>query len=229
MNKIPTRNLPESLIRWFIPSDNVRNHLGLTVVMQGPVSLPCGADPLVRKRPPGRPMSRPFLRRGGRFDWRCACTAQLLISLMVQFSRPPTFSPAPKSTDERRRNQERRREPRVRTEAIPAYLTDLYRQRVPVVVLDVSRSGVGLKVDERFAVDLPVLLECQGLLIVGDIRHCVPAETGGYVLGMKIHRIEEAAPAGAHNEHRSFHFPSPRTGSHGSRKTPRAAKLGGVT
>ena len=82
---------------------------------------------------------------------------------------------------------------KTRCAAIPAHLTDLWRERILVQVLNVTASGTGVKVDDRFPINFPVLLECQGLLIVGNVRHCVEAAGGGYILGLKIHRVEEAA------------------------------------
>jgi hypothetical protein len=84
---------------------------------------------------------------------------------------------------------ERRYSVSTRIQALPARLTDLYREQVPVEVLNVSAAGLGIKVDERFAIGFPVLIECDGLLIVGNIRHCIKASEGGYVLGMKIHKV----------------------------------------
>jgi hypothetical protein len=83
----------------------------------------------------------------------------------------------------------RKSEAKARTDAIPARLTDIYVERIPVTVLSMSRCGIGLKVDERFRTDLPVLIECDGLLIVGDVRHCMKVSRGGFVLGMKIQTI----------------------------------------
>jgi len=82
----------------------------------------------------------------------------------------------------------------------PAQLTDLYRERMPVEVLNLTRSNLGLKVSERFTVNLPVLVEYAGLLVVATVRHCLPAEDGGYVLGLAVYktvhrsRQEEVAP-----------------------------------
>jgi hypothetical protein len=90
---------------------------------------------------------------------------------------------------------ERRWEPRNRTEALRGYLTDLYRERIPVSVLNVSHSGLGIKVGERFAIDLPVLIECEGLAIVGNVRHCMKASDGGFVIGLKIHQIVDVGEA----------------------------------
>ena len=95
---------------------------------------------------------------------------------------------------------ERRWDPRNRTEPLPALLTDLYRERVPVSVLNVSHSGLGIKVSERFATDLPVLIECEGLAIVGNVRHCLRAADGGYVVGMKIYQIVDIMEARAESE-----------------------------
>jgi hypothetical protein len=88
---------------------------------------------------------------------------------------------------------ERRREIRLRTEAVPARLTDLYRDRLPVTVLNVSRGGLGVKVQERFIINLPVLLECDGLLIVGNVRHCVKAAKDGYILGLRTLKVVDTS------------------------------------
>src|ERR1700733_13410027 len=76
-----------------------------------------------------------------------------------------------------------RMDTRPRADAIPAQLTDLYRERVPVAVVKTSGSGMGVKADERFAINFPVLIECVGLIIMGPVRHCMKAAKGGYVLG----------------------------------------------
>lgn len=89
---------------------------------------------------------------------------------------------------------ERRVEVRSRTEACPALLSDLYRECFPVTVLNISPSGVGVKVAAKLAVDFPVLLELNGRLILGNVRHCVRASDGaGYILGIKIQRIVNTA------------------------------------
>jgi hypothetical protein len=103
---------------------------------------------------------------------------------MVQFVRQLTPDTVSKCV-------ERRSEVRIRTAAIRARLSDLYRERVPVVVLNISPSGLGLKVDERFTIDFPVLVECEGLIIMANVRHCIPSVRGGYVLGLRIQKILE--------------------------------------
>ena len=102
---------------------------------------------------------------------------------MRQSFRQATINLAAKSADDRRT------EPRVRIDAIPAQLTDLYRERIPVSIVNASRSGLGLKVDEQFTINLPVLIECEELLIVGNVRHCLKATAGGFLLGLKINRV----------------------------------------
>jgi hypothetical protein len=104
---------------------------------------------------------------------------------MVQSVRQLTPDLASKSV-------ERRSEERIRTTAFPARLTDLYRERVPVIVLNVSESGLGLKVDDRFIIGFPVLVECEGLVILANVRHCMQATEGGYVLGLKIQKTMDA-------------------------------------
>lgn len=88
----------------------------------------------------------------------------------------------------------RRSASRARIEPVNALVTDIDRQRVPGVVLNTSPGGIGLKVDDPFPTNFPVLLECDGLLIVGEVRHCKKASEGGYLLGLKIQRVAEAAP-----------------------------------
>ena len=72
---------------------------------------------------------------------------------------------------------------------IPALLTDLYRERVPVWILNASSSGLGIRVEEPLTVNLPVLIECEGLIVVGNVRHCLKMQNGGYLLGMKIQKV----------------------------------------
>lgn len=79
---------------------------------------------------------------------------------------------------------------------IPARLTDVFREGLPVTVVNVSPSGLGVKVEDKFKVGLPVIMECEGLLILGNVRHCLPAE-GGYLLGIKIHKIIDMARVGS--------------------------------
>jgi hypothetical protein len=93
---------------------------------------------------------------------------------------------------------QRRTEVRTRTGAVPAWLTDLYREHVPVAVLNVSRTGLGVMVADRFAINLPVLIECEGLLIVGNVRHCIMAANGSYLLGLKIFRTVDRVGETAH-------------------------------
>jgi hypothetical protein len=93
---------------------------------------------------------------------------------------------------------ERRKETRTRTGPIPARLTDLYRDQIPVTVLNISRGGLGVKVEDPFAINLPVLLECDGLLIVAIVRHCITTAIGGFVLGLKTYRIVETSNAPNH-------------------------------
>jgi hypothetical protein len=95
---------------------------------------------------------------------------------------------------------ERRAEPRARAGMIPARLTDLYRERVPVWILNASRSGLGLKVEEPFTVNLPVLIECEGLIVVGNVRHCLRIHNGGYLLGMKIQKVVDTLAAEQESE-----------------------------
>jgi hypothetical protein len=84
---------------------------------------------------------------------------------------------------------DRRREMRSRTAPIPARLTDLYRERVNATLINISQSGLGLKVDERFIIDFPVLVEYDGLFVLGNVRHCLKANAGGYILGIKVTRV----------------------------------------
>jgi hypothetical protein len=80
-----------------------------------------------------------------------------------------------------------------RNEPIPARLTDLYRERVSVSVLNLCRTWMGVKVRDRFTINFPVLVECDGLLVVGTVRHCMKTAKGGYVLGVAIGKIVDMA------------------------------------
>jgi hypothetical protein len=84
---------------------------------------------------------------------------------------------------------------------LAARLTDLDRERIRVSVLNVSTFGLALLVEDRFTLDFPVLIECGGLLIVGNVRHCVEAAKGGYVLGLKVNRVVEAAGTAKQQNH----------------------------
>ena len=109
---------------------------------------------------------------------------------MVHPFRQLTLSLVSKSASERRS------EVRSRIEPLAARLTDLNRERVPVAILNVSSCGLGLKVDEPFAINFPVLIECDGLLVVGNVRHCIKCSRGGYVLGMRIHKLVDTETEG---------------------------------
>lgn len=92
---------------------------------------------------------------------------------------------------------ERREEARTRTEGLSARLTDIYRDRLPVAVVNISRSGLAVMVEDKFTVGFPVLLECKGLLIVGNVRHCVNTADGRYVLGIKAQKVVDTTGGGA--------------------------------
>ena len=95
---------------------------------------------------------------------------------------------APKPTLVSRLPVTRRRHARTRIEPLAAYLTDLFRERSPGQIVNISASGVGVKANEPFKVNFPVLVECRGLLIIGNVRHCLKASDGGYLLGLEVHR-----------------------------------------
>lgn len=109
---------------------------------------------------------------------------------MVPSFRQLTLDLASKSV------MDRRSEARTRTETISARLSDLYRERIPVSVLNVSASGMGVKVEDRFAIGFPVLLECDGLLVLGNVRHCIQVLGGGFLLGLKVQRVVELTNIG---------------------------------
>lgn len=104
---------------------------------------------------------------------------------MYQPRRQPKLRLVSKST------ADRRTEPRTRVQPVPARLSDLYRERLPADVLNVSSWGLGIKSSEPFKVNFPVLIECGELLIVANVRHCLEATGGGYLLGLEVHRAIE--------------------------------------
>jgi hypothetical protein len=83
---------------------------------------------------------------------------------------------------------DRRSRRRTRIEPLSARISDLYRERIPAYILNVSATGLGLTADEPFKINLPVLVECFDLLIVANVRHCIRNPKGLYLLGLEIHK-----------------------------------------
>jgi hypothetical protein len=114
---------------------------------------------------------------------------------------------------------------RIRTPAqtIPAWLSDLYRDRAPVTVAYRSHSNLGVMVEDRFTINFPVLIECEGVAILGNVRHCLKAADGGYVLGIKINQIVHPVRADVPAA------PSVKRDRSIKDRLTRAARLGGGT
>lgn len=104
---------------------------------------------------------------------------------MLQTRRQPKLRLIPKSP------ADRRAEPRTPIQPLAARLSDLYRERLPADVLNVSAWGLGVKSSEPFKANFPVLIECSELLIIANVRHCLESAGGGYLLGLEVHRVVE--------------------------------------
>jgi hypothetical protein len=88
---------------------------------------------------------------------------------------------------------ERRAHVRSRIEPLTALLTDIYRERMLVTILNVSKGGLGIKVPDRFIINFPVLIECENLIILCNVRHCLKSRSGGYLLGLAIQKVVDPA------------------------------------
>jgi hypothetical protein len=118
-----------------------------------------------------------------------------------------------------------RRTPKNRLPAqpIPGWLSDLYRERAPVTVAYRSDSALAVKVEHRFTVNFPVLVEYDGLAILGNVCHCIKAADGGYMLGVKIHQFVHPRQTDASEA------PAVKRDISIAAKLTRAARLGGGT
>ena len=110
-------------------------------------------------------------------------------------------------------------------QAIPAWLTDLYRERLPITVAYRSHSVLTTRVEDPFIINFPVLIECEDVAILGNVRHCLKSADGGYILGIKIHKVINPCRADVHFESR----PQVRPATAITQKLTRAARLGGGT
>lgn len=110
-------------------------------------------------------------------------------------------------------------------QTIPGWLTDLYRERLPITVAYRSHSVLGAKVENPFTINFPVLIECEDVAILGNVRHCLKVADGGYLLGIKVHKVINPCRADIHFE------PRQRSSAIGAitGKLTKAARLGGGT
>jgi hypothetical protein len=93
--------------------------------------------------------------------------------------------------------EELRSERRLPVNNEPATVTlldGLGRERIPARAQDVSRSGLGLRVDRRVSTGVWVKVELGRMLILGEVRHCSPRSADEYHLGLAaktvVHRTQ---------------------------------------
>lgn len=89
----------------------------------------------------------------------------------------------------------RRRDHRIDAKHSPALLSDGERFRVPVVILNVSRTGLGVSTELELPIDNTVLIELDNdYKIFGTVRYCLPEDSGaGYSAGIRISNIRTGA------------------------------------
>lgn len=86
--------------------------------------------------------------------------------------------------------RERRREPRISTDA-PAFVTVLNpvgHERCPARIVDVSRNGAKIRIAEFLSSGALVLIRFGALHAVGNVRHCTGNEPE-FLAGVEICRI----------------------------------------
>lgn len=66
------------------------------------------------------------------------------------------------------------------------------REPVTALVVEVSKSGLQLVVEEPLPVGVPVRIEMRGLIVEGDIRHCRPQpDNTSYAVGVLMRDVTE--------------------------------------
>jgi len=66
------------------------------------------------------------------------------------------------------------------------------REPVTALVVEVSKSGLQLIVEEPLPVGVPVRIEMRGLIVEGDIRHCRPQpDNTSYAVGVLMRDVTE--------------------------------------
>ena len=85
---------------------------------------------------------------------------------------------------------ERRTEPRLTCNNTPAELTIIHTgvvsvTTIPVIIVDVSKSGLRLLADTRTGPGQQVRIKMEKLIIFGEVRHC-HAQGATFVTGVRI-------------------------------------------
>ena len=90
--------------------------------------------------------------------------------------------------------QYQRSEQRVALSNEPAVLfalEDPERKRYEAQAVDISRSGVGLMMDERLTSLAWVKVELAFAILFGEVRYCKPTEDGRFRVGLRIETLFE--------------------------------------
>jgi PilZ domain len=69
-------------------------------------------------------------------------------------------------------------------------LKPLVSERIPVRVLDVSKGGLGLRLNCSFEPGTVVQVKMRDLFVLGEVRHCRP-EASSFVAGVRIENVLE--------------------------------------
>lgn len=109
-------------------------------------------------------------------------------------------------------NGEIRREPRIPIEINARVTTSDLPASIPAKVIDISRSGLGLRVPRNIPVGVGVIVELQSGIAFGEIRHCNKQGKDSWRVGLSLdefisHRDrEKKSPVGESSESSSIPF-----------------------
>lgn len=119
-----------------------------------------------------------------------ATTDELLIE-EIGFDMLSQFLGSQPALDRRVELRNRRSEQRIDAQRSPALLSDGERSRVPIVILDVSRGGLGISTEIQLQTDDTVLIELNDhYKIVGKVKYCRTSNSGvRYSAGIQISKI----------------------------------------
>jgi hypothetical protein len=120
---------------------------------------------------------------------------------LAGFDMLASFPGSWQTLDRRLGRRDRRRDRRIDTQLSPALLSVGQRYRVPVLIRDVSRAGLGISTELELPVDTTVLIELNDdYKIFGKVVHCRAEESGArYSAGIRIFKIR-AHPHGETQE-----------------------------
>jgi hypothetical protein len=99
-------------------------------------------------------------------------------------------------------NGETRREPRIPIEISARLTTSDLPGSIPARVVDISRSGLGLKVPRNIPAGVGVIVELQSGIAFGEVRHCSKKGKESWQIGLSLDefishrdRVKKPGPA----------------------------------